>query len=59
MNKLPKVPWPYRTTFRRPTGATSFALAYRMEVVIPIEVGMPTARTVVQGQRDDNQELEK
>lgn len=59
MNKLFEVLWAYRTTFRWPTRATPFALAYGMEVVITIEVGMPTTRTVVQGQRDNNQELER
>ena len=59
MNELPKVLWAYRTTFRQLTGATPFALAYGMEVVIPIEVSMATTKTVVQGQRDDNQELER
>ena len=28
-----------------------------MEVVIPTEIGMPTAKTVMRGQRDDNEEL--
>ena len=54
---MPKVLWAYQTTSRRPTGTTYFALAYGMEVVIPTKIGMPTAKTVVQGQRDDNQEI--
>ena len=29
-----------------------------MEVVIPIEIGMPTAKTVVQSQRDNDEEIE-
>ena len=28
-----------------------------MEVVIPIEIGLPTAKTVMQGQRDDSEKL--
>ena len=28
-----------------------------MKVVIPTEIGMPTAKTIVQGQKDDNEEL--
>ena len=30
-----------------------------MNAVIPMEVDMPTARTIVQGQRNDNLELER
>ncbi|RVW74367.1 hypothetical protein CK203_056835 [Vitis vinifera] len=43
----------------RPTGTTPFAFAYGMKVVIPIEIGMSIAKTVVQGQRDENHELER
>ena len=28
-----------------------------MEVVIPTEIGLPTAKTVMQGQRDDGEKL--
>lgn len=44
---------------RPPIEATPFALAYGMEVVILTKIGMPTAKTVVQGQRDNNKELKK
>lgn len=30
-----------------------------MEAVIPTEIHMPTAKTIVQGQRNENQELER
>ena len=30
-----------------------------MDAVIPMEIGLPTARTIVQGQRDEDQELGK
>lgn len=30
-----------------------------MDAVIPIEIGMPTTRTAVQGQRNEDQELER
>ena len=43
--ELPSVLWAYRTTPRRSTGETPFALAYGMEAVIPLEVGMPTLRS--------------
>ena len=47
VDELSRVLWAYRTTSKRPIGATSFALAYGMEVVIPTKVGMPTAKTIV------------
>lgn len=58
-DELPEVLWAYRATFRRPTGVSPFALPYGMEAVILIEIGMPTVKMVVQGQRDDNEELER
>ena len=38
--------WAYRTTARKPTGVSPFALTYGMEAVIPTEIGIPTVRTV-------------
>ncbi|XP_028109536.1 uncharacterized protein LOC114308194 [Camellia sinensis] len=43
--ELPNVLWAYRTTPRRSTGETPFVLAYGMEAVIPLEIGMPTIRS--------------
>ena len=51
--------WAYQTTLRRPLGNTLFTLAYGIDVVIPTEIGMPTALTAMQGQRDEGQELER
>jgi len=42
--KLPRVLWAYRTTKRIPTGETTFSLAYETEVVIPVDICMPTLR---------------
>ena len=57
VNDLPRVLWAYRTTSKRPTGATPFALAYGMEAIIPTKIGMPIVKTIVQDQRDNNEEL--
>ncbi|KAL6312785.1 hypothetical protein AAG906_005958 [Vitis piasezkii] len=57
VEELPGVLWAYRTTPGRPIGNTPFALAYGTNVVIPTEVGMPIARTAVQGQRNEDDEL--
>ena len=45
MEELPGVLWAYRTTARKPTDISPFALTYGMESVIPTEIGLPTIRT--------------
>ena len=45
VEELPSVMWTHRTTRRRSTGETPFALAYGVETVIPLEFGLPTTRT--------------
>ena len=57
VEKLLGILWAYRTTAGRPTGNTPFTLAYGVDAVIPTEIGMPTARTAVQGQRNEDMEL--
>ena len=37
----------YRTTMRTSTGATPFSLVYDMEVVLPIEVEIPSLRILM------------
>ena len=44
VEELPGVLWAYRTTARKPTGVSPFALTYGMEAVIPTEIGLPTVR---------------
>ena len=57
VDELSEVLWAYWTTSRRPTEASPFAVTYGMEVIIQIEIGMPTIKTIVQGQRDNDEEL--
>ena len=45
VEKLLSVMWTHRTTRRRSTEETPFALAYSVEAEIPLEVGLPTTRT--------------
>ena len=45
MDELPRVLWSYRTTARKSTGISPFAITYEMEAIIPIEISMPTIRT--------------
>ena len=44
VEELPSVSWTHRPTHRRSTGETPFALAYGVEAVILLEVGLPTIR---------------
>ncbi|XP_070028768.1 uncharacterized protein [Nicotiana sylvestris] len=41
---LPGVLWAYRTTTKTSTGETSFSLVYRVEALIPVEIGEPSTR---------------
>ncbi|XP_075649770.1 uncharacterized protein LOC142620257 [Castanea sativa] len=45
VKELPHVLWTYRTTPRRSTGETPFSITYRVEAMIPLEIGFPTLRT--------------
>ena len=50
MKELSRVLWAYRTTPRRFTSATAFSLAYGMEAVILLEVGLLTLRSELSDQ---------
>jgi transposase InsO family protein len=43
--ELPSVLWAYRTTARTATGETPYSLAYGVEAVIPVEIGLLSHRT--------------
>ena len=45
VDELPNVLWAYRTTPRRSTGETPFAMAYGTAAVLPLEIGIPGIRT--------------
>ena len=45
MDELPRVLWAYRTTARRSTSISSFAITYGMEAIIPTKIGMPNIQT--------------
>ncbi|GFZ00194.1 hypothetical protein Acr_13g0015930 [Actinidia rufa] len=42
--ELPNVLWAYRSTSRKATNKTPYVMALKFEVVIPLEVGLPTIR---------------
>ena len=54
VDELPRVLWAYRTTSRKPTGISPFAITYGMKAIIPTEIGMPTIWTDVPEQGNTN-----
>ena len=44
VEELPHVLWTYRTTPRRSTGETPFAMTYGAKAIIPLEANFPTLR---------------
>ena len=47
LEELPKVLWAQRTTKKRATDETPFALVYGTEAVLPTEAGLPTITILV------------
>ncbi|GKA95096.1 reverse transcriptase domain-containing protein, partial [Tanacetum coccineum] len=47
VNELPNVLWAHRTSLKQSNGETPFSLTYGSEAVIPAEIGMPTHRTMM------------
>ena len=48
--QLPYALWGYRTSIRSSTGTTLYSLVYGMEVVLPIEMGIHSLRTVLESE---------
>ena len=59
VEELPSVMWTHRTMKRKSTGETPFALAYGVEAVIPLEVGMSTTRTIDFAMETNKENLRK
>ena len=55
--ELPWVLWAYWTTVRTPTGETPFKLAFGIEVVILVEVGLSSLRRAHYDEGSNNDEL--
>ncbi|GJU51262.1 reverse transcriptase domain-containing protein [Tanacetum coccineum] len=56
VDELPNVLWAHRTSLKQSNGETPFSLTYGSEAVIPVEIGMPTHRTMMI--REDKNEYE-
>ena len=48
--QLPFALWGHRTSIRSSMGATSYSLVYGMEVVLPIEIGVHSLKTVLESE---------
>ena len=55
LEELPKVLWAQRTTKKIVIDESPFALVFRIEVVLPIEAGLPTLTTMVVENVEENQ----
>ncbi|GJT76638.1 reverse transcriptase domain-containing protein [Tanacetum coccineum] len=58
MEELPHVLWAHRIMIKSSNEDTPFSLTYRTEVVIPVEIGMPTIRTSEVDQVQNNEALQ-
>jgi len=46
--RLPEALWAYRTTVQTTTGCTPYNLVFGSEVVLPLEVQLPSLRVAMQ-----------
>nr|GEU55435.1 reverse transcriptase domain-containing protein [Tanacetum cinerariifolium] len=58
MEEISHVLWAHRTMIKSSNEETPFSLTYRTEVVIPVEIGMPTLRTAKVDMIKNNEALE-
>ncbi|GJX92161.1 reverse transcriptase domain-containing protein [Tanacetum coccineum] len=58
LEEISYVLWAHRTMIKSSNGDTSFSLTYRMEAVIPAEIGMPTFRTTEVDMAKNDEALE-
>ena len=47
VEELPSVLWAHRTTLRRSTRETPFALSFGTQPIIPLKIGLPTLKSKV------------
>ena len=55
--QLPEVLWAYRTTHKTSIGETPFSLTFETEVVVPVEIGMPSPRIMHYCESANNSQL--
>ncbi|GKE60403.1 reverse transcriptase domain-containing protein [Tanacetum coccineum] len=57
VDELPNVLWAHRTSLKQSNDEMPFSLTYRSEAVIPAEIGMPTHRTMMIREDENENEL--
>nr|GEU29102.1 reverse transcriptase domain-containing protein [Tanacetum cinerariifolium] len=57
VDELPNVLWAHRTSLKQSNDETPFSLAYGSKAVIPSEIGMPTYRTMLIREDENEDEL--
>ncbi|GJU33089.1 reverse transcriptase domain-containing protein [Tanacetum coccineum] len=57
VDELPNVLWAHRTSLKQSNDETHFRLTYKSEAVIPAEIGMPTRRTMMIREDENEDEL--
>lgn len=55
VEELQGVLWAYRMTMRDPIGETPFALAFGLEAIIPVEVGIPSYQKLRNSMYEDKE----
>lgn len=53
MEELPNILWGFRTTPHRAIGETPFNIVYGSEAILPLEIGMETARIFIYDPKDN------
>ncbi|GJR75167.1 reverse transcriptase domain-containing protein [Tanacetum coccineum] len=57
VEELPNVLWAHMTTPKTSNKETPFSLAYGTEAVIPVEIGIPTRRTIQRSDEENEEAL--
>ncbi|GKG29398.1 reverse transcriptase domain-containing protein, partial [Tanacetum coccineum] len=57
VDELSNVLWAHRTSLKQSNGETPISLTYGSEAVIPAEIGMPTHRTIMIREDENEDEL--
>lgn len=59
VEELPSVMWSYHTTARSSTRETPYSLSFKVEAMIPLEIGIPSFYTSTYNQIENEKSLHK
>ncbi|GKA35217.1 reverse transcriptase domain-containing protein [Tanacetum coccineum] len=57
VDELPNILWAHQTMLKTSNGETPFSMTYSSEAVIPVEIGMPTYRTIQFNEAQNEEEM--